>query len=67
MHRLDVGHITLNILDEGNGPPLLFIPGLVGLLNAWEFQVAEFSKNYRCLSLDHRVAGDSARASRTRR
>ena len=59
MPRVDVGHITLNIMDEGSGPPLLFIPGLVGLLNAWEFQVAEFSKRYRCISLDHRGAGDS--------
>ncbi len=41
------------------GPAFLFIPGLVGLLNAWEFQMAEFSKRYRCISFDHRGAGDS--------
>jgi aminoacrylate hydrolase len=35
------------------------IPGLVGLFNAWEFQMAEFSKRYRCISFDHRGAGDS--------
>lgn len=59
MPRLDIGHITLNVLNEGEGAAFIFLPGLVGLLNAWEFQVAEFSKRYRCISLDHRGAGDS--------
>jgi len=57
--RIDVGHITLNYEERGQGEAILFIPGLVGLLNAWEFQVAEFSKHYRCISFDHRGAGDS--------
>ena len=57
--RIDVGHITLNYEEYGRGPAFLFIPGLVGLLNAWEFQMKEFSKRYRCISFDHRGAGDS--------
>ena len=59
MPRIDVGHITLNYEERGQGKAILFIPGLVGLLNAWEFQVAEFSKRYRCISFDHRGAGES--------
>lgn len=59
MARIDIGHITLNYEERGQGPAFLFIPGLVGLLNAWEFQMAEFSKRYRCISFDHRGAGDS--------
>lgn len=59
MPRIDVGHITLNYEERGKGPAFLFIPGLVGLLNAWEFQMAEFSKRYRCVVFDHRGAGDS--------
>lgn len=59
MPRIDVGHITLNVRDVGEGPAFIFIPGLVGLLNAWEFQLSEFSKSYRCISLDHRGTGDS--------
>jgi aminoacrylate hydrolase len=59
MPRIDVGHITLNYEERGEGPVFLFIPGLVGLLNAWEFQLAEFSKRYRCIAFDHRGAGDS--------
>jgi aminoacrylate hydrolase len=59
MARIDVGGITLNYEERGQGPAFLFIPGLVGLLNAWEFQMAEFSKRYRCIAFDHRGTGDS--------
>lgn len=61
MARIDVGDITLNVEQTGDGPPFIFIPGLVGLLNAWQYQVDEFSKRYRCISFDHRGAGDSDR------
>jgi hypothetical protein len=50
MARIDVGNITLNVEECGNGAAFIFIPGLVGLLNAWEFQMADFSKRYRCKS-----------------
>lgn len=59
MPRIDVGHITLNYADRGTGPAFLFIPGLVGLLTAWDFQMTEFSDRYRCISFDHRGTGDS--------
>ena len=59
MPRIDVGHITLNYEERGRGPAFIFIPGLVGLLDAWEYQMTEFSSRYRCISLDHRGAGDS--------
>lgn len=59
MPRLNIGEITLNVEEAGSGPALIFIPGLVGLLNAWEYQVAHFSKRYRCISFDHRGCGDS--------
>jgi aminoacrylate hydrolase len=57
--RINVGELSLNYEERGQGPAFLFIPGLVGLLNAWEFQIAEFSKRYRCIAFDHRGAGDS--------
>ena len=59
MPRIDVGAITLNYDERGSGFAFVFIPGLVGLLNAWEYQMAEFSRRYRCISFDHRGAGDS--------
>jgi aminoacrylate hydrolase len=57
--RIDIGEITLNVEERGAGPAFIFIPGLVGLLDAWEFQIAEFSERYRCIAFDHRGAGDS--------
>ncbi len=59
MARIDVGHITLNVVEHGAGSAIIFIPGLVGLANAWDFQIAEFSQRYRCVTFDHRGCGDS--------
>src|SRR5262249_60513287 len=59
MPRIDIGELTLNVEERGSGPAFIFIPGLVGLLNAWEFQMAEFSKRYRCIAFDHRGTGES--------
>lgn len=59
MPRINIGELSLNVEERGQGPAFIFIPGLVGLLNAWEFQMAEFSKGYRCIAFDHRGAGDS--------
>ncbi len=61
--RIDIGEITLNVEERGSGPAFIFIPGLVGLNNAWDFQTAEFSKRYRCVAFDHRGAGDSDKPS----
>jgi aminoacrylate hydrolase len=57
--RIDIGPIALNVEERGNGPAFMFIPGLAGLLNAWEYQIAELSQRYRCITFDHRGAGDS--------
>lgn len=57
--RIDIGGITLNVEERGAGPAFIFIPGLVGLLDAWEYQMAEFSRRYRCIAFDHRGTGDS--------
>ena len=54
-----VGGIALNVEEQGAGPAFIFIPGLVGLLDAWSFQVAHFSKRFRCVAFDHRGTGDS--------
>ena len=61
MARIDIGMLSLNVEEQGSGPAFIFIPGLVGLLDAWAFQMAEFSKRYRCIAFDHRGAGDSDR------
>jgi aminoacrylate hydrolase len=57
--RVDIGPLALNVEERGSGPAFIFIPGLAGLLNAWEYQIAELSRRYRCITFDHRGAGDS--------
>jgi aminoacrylate hydrolase len=57
--RIDVGRLTLNYEDVGKGPAFIFIPGLVGLYDAWSFQLDYFSKHYRCITFDHRGTGES--------
>lgn len=59
MPRIDIGELSLNYEERGEGPAFIFIPGLVGLLNAWEFQLAHFSRRFRCIAFDHRGTGDS--------
>lgn len=59
MPRIDVGRIALNCADEGEGPAFVFIPGLVGLCDAWQFQLEHFSRRYRCITFDHRGTGES--------
>jgi aminoacrylate hydrolase len=57
--RISIGPIALNVVERGTGPAFIFIPGLAGLMNAWEFQIAHLSGRYRCITFDHRGAGDS--------
>ena len=59
MPRIDIGKITLNYTESGKGEPILFIPGLLGLYQSWDYQTAHFSKRYRCISFDHRGSGES--------
>jgi aminoacrylate hydrolase len=59
MPRIDIGEITLNYTEAGDGEPFLLIPGLSGLASAWDYQIAHFRRCYRCISFDHRGSGDS--------
>ena len=59
MTRIKAGDLFLNYTDSGEGDTFMFIPGLTGILNAWDFQIPHFSKKYRCISFDHRGTGES--------
>ncbi len=54
-----VGGYDLNYLDEGEGPPVVFIHGLAGDLSAWAPQMAALRSRYRVISFDNRGAGKS--------
>ncbi len=62
MPRISIGSFHLSYRDEGRGDPILFIPGLIGLMDAWDFQAPHFAQRYRCLRFDHRGSGESDRA-----
>lgn len=59
MPRIQAGELQLNYVEAGAGDAFLFIPGLMGLLNAWDFQLPHFSKRFRCITFDHRGTGES--------
>ena len=59
MSRINIGELSLNYHEVGSGEPILFIPGMMGLLEAWKFQMEYFSNRYRCISFDHRGTGES--------
>jgi aminoacrylate hydrolase len=59
MPRINIGDISLNYAEQGQGDPIVFIPGMMGLLEAWKFQFQYFSQRYRCISFDHRGTGES--------
>jgi len=61
MPRIKIGDIHINYIEAGDpaADAILFIPGLIGLSNMWEFQFPHFSPRYRCISFDHRGSGES--------
>ena len=49
-------------IEQGSGPPLVFLHGLGGTSGAWGPQLQHFSASYRCLAWDMPGYGDSAPA-----
>lgn len=61
MPTLDVNGIGLYYEDIGHGTPILFLHGLGSSSQDWEFQVAEFSSDFRVITVDLRGHGKSAK------
>ncbi len=58
---LDKG-VELSYIDEGKGKQtILFIHGLGSYLPAWRKNIAELSKNYRCIAIDLPGYGKSSK------
>ena len=49
--------ITINYEAQGEGEPLVLIPYLAAENACYAFQVADYAKEYRCISIDPRGAG----------
>lgn len=59
MPKIRANHITLNYAQQGSGEPLILIPYLAADHACYAFQVAEYAKQFTCISVDLRGAGES--------
>lgn len=54
-----VNGVRLFYEERGTGPGMLFLNGLAGDHVYWKAQLRSFSRNYHCVALDNRDAGQS--------
>ena len=59
MPKIRANNITLNYEQQGSGEPLILIPYLAADNACYAFQVAEYAKQFTCISVDLRGAGES--------
>ncbi len=59
MKQVPLGDVTLNVQDSGSGPVILFVHGFPLDHTMWQHQVAEFSRDHRCIAPDLRGFGQS--------
>jgi pimeloyl-ACP methyl ester carboxylesterase len=54
-----VNGVRINVLDEGDGHPIVFLHGLGGCWRDWEPQLESLSDRFRCVVIEHRGHGRS--------
>lgn len=59
MPKLKANNITMNYDQQGAGEPIILIPFLAADHACYAFQVAEYSKQFTCISLDLRGTGET--------
>lgn len=59
MPTLRIGEVTLNYVDVGSGTPIVFLHGLGSRVEDWQFQLEDFSKDFRCVAFDLPGSGKS--------
>ena len=57
---IDDAGTTLSIADTGQGPPILFVHGFPLDHTMWRQQIAELSRDHRCIAPDLRGFGQSS-------
>jgi pimeloyl-ACP methyl ester carboxylesterase len=66
-HRLQINGLTLNVLDEGEGEPVLLVHGFPDDHSVWRKQVSSLvAAGYRVIAPDNRGCGESEMAKSTR-
>src|SRR3712207_5286093 len=56
---VDVQGTPANVLDIGDGPPLVFVHGLSGSWQNWLLQIPEFAQEHRVIAVDLPGFGES--------
>jgi len=59
MPKVKVNNITMNYEQQGSGEPLVLIPYLAADNACYAFQVADYAKQFTCISVDPRGAGET--------
>ena len=59
MPKIKVNDITMNYEQQGTGEPLILIPYLAADNACYAFQVADYAKQFTCISIDPRGAGET--------
>src|SRR3974390_3215003 len=59
MPKVTANDITTTHEKQGSGEPLVLIPYLAADNACYAFQVADYAKQFTCISLDPRGAGES--------
>jgi len=65
MPKIRANNITINYDQQGTGEPLVLIPYLAADYACYAFQVAEYAKQFTCISLDLRGTGESDKPTGT--
>jgi hypothetical protein len=64
MSKVQANGITINYEQQGTGEPLVLIPYLAADHACYAFQVADYAKQFTCISLDPRGAGETDKPER---
>src|SRR6476620_4033482 len=59
MPKVSANGISLNYEVQGTGEPVILIPYRAADHACYAFQVAEYAKHFRCVSIDPRGAGET--------
>lgn len=58
---VSAGDVRLNVVEAGQGHPVVFLPGLGGSWHDWEEQLDGLADRYRCIAVEYRWHGRSDR------
>lgn len=64
MAWLELAHADIHYIEEGDGPPLLFLHGMSSCAEAWWQQFDHFRDRFRCIAYDSVNHGHSSNSPR---